>query len=58
MSISLFGQKTINLKTEFSKTLLDFTTELQQMQVLEKSDTNFGAIICKQCNIYLSLIHI
>lgn len=52
MSISLFGQKTVNLKTEFSQTLLDFTTELQQMQVLEKSDTNFGAIICKQCNIY------
>jgi hypothetical protein len=46
-----FSKPSVNLKKEYAKTLLILSDELRSRQIINKSDVNFGAISCAQCNV-------
>ncbi|MCX6170271.1 MAG: hypothetical protein NTX65_13070 [Ignavibacteriales bacterium] len=45
------SHKYINLKKEFSKTLILLSNNLIDNQIKNQDDKNFGAIQCKHCNV-------
>ena len=41
----------INLKSEFSKTLIELSDRIIANQIIDAHDENYGAIECPQCNV-------
>lgn len=46
------GAQMLNLKKEYSTTLLQLTEVLLKLQVQEQGDAHFGAIACRSCNVW------
>ena len=48
---SSFGQTSINLRKEYSETLVMLSDALISRQINDKTDPNFGAIKCAHCDV-------
>lgn len=48
----VFFAQTVFIKSEYSKTLLELTNALQKRQNTDITDTNYGAIWCKHCQVW------